>query len=253
MPLPALKKGLLLGLLAGALLASAAGGAVVEYKDIAIHADGGFQPRTLPRHRFAPIEFHGHVEISRKGGGVPPALTQAVIKFDRDGRLDVAGLPSCAPEAVAAASTEEARAACNGAVVGTGTVRAMVSLAGGTVQAHAPLTIFNGPRVGGDPSVILHAHIAAPTPQTLAIVAPIVRIKGRYRYRVTIDVPPIAEGAGSLTQLSVRIGRHYRAGGRTHSYVSARCTDNVLETHGRFTFADGTLIDGDVEKYCRIK
>ncbi|HET9184532.1 MAG TPA: hypothetical protein VFN82_00195, partial [Solirubrobacterales bacterium] len=92
-----------------------------------------------------------------------------------------------------------------------------------------------------------------PFPETYAIVAPIERRRGRYRYRVPIDVPPIAGGLGRLTHLEVQIGRRYRAGGRKRSYVSARCTDNVLETHGHFIFDGGTVIDGDVEKYCAIR
>ncbi|MDX6627679.1 MAG: hypothetical protein QOE56_2668, partial [Solirubrobacterales bacterium] len=43
----------------------------------------------------------------------------------------------------------------------------------------------------------------------------------------------------------------YQADGQQRSFVSARCTDNILRTHGSFTFADGTLIEGGVEKYCR--
>ena len=55
------------------------------------------------------------------------------------------------------------------------------------------------------------------------------------------------------THVDVEIGRRYRAGGKPRSYASARCSDNILQTHGRFSFEDGTVIDGLVEKYCRSK
>ena len=253
MPLATLRRTLIAGILVALLLGATAGAALVQYKGLILRADGGFQPRTLPRHRYAPINFEGHFDISAKGGGKPPALEQAVVEFDRDGRLDVAGLPTCAPEKVAEATTAVARRVCASAIVGTGVVGATISGAGGNTHGIAPLTIFNGPRVGGDPTVILHTHTVLPEVETYAIVAPIEQHPGPFRYRVTIDVPPIAGGAGSITEVKAKIGREFEVAGKKRSYVAARCTDNVLETHGRFTFGDGTVIEGSVEKYCRVK
>lgn len=251
MPLPALRRAGLLALIVVAAIAGTATGALVEVDDIVLRADGGFEPRTLPRDRYVPIEFEGRVDLSAKGGGRPSPLKQALIDFDRDGRLSVAGLPTCAPETISAAGTEEARQACRGAIVGTGRVEAMISVEGGTVLAGSPLTIFNGPRLGGLPTVVLHARNTVPSTETFAIVVPIEKRRGGFRYRARLDLPPIAGGAGALTHIDVTIGRRYRAGGRNRSYVSARCRDNILETHGRFTFEDGTIVDGLVEKYCR--
>jgi hypothetical protein len=80
---------------------------------------------------------------------------------------------------------------------------------------------------------------------------PIERRRGEYGYRATIDLPPLAAGLGSLTRIQVELGRRYRFGGKSRSYTSARCSDNILRTRGRFTFEDGTVIDGAVEKFCR--
>ena len=68
--------------LAAALAAGAgAGGASVEYRDLALRANGGFAPRTLPRKRFAPIQFEGHFDIANRYGGQPRALERAVIRL----------------------------------------------------------------------------------------------------------------------------------------------------------------------------
>jgi hypothetical protein len=243
----------LVAVLAAALLGGSASGALVEVDDIVLRADGGFQPQTLPRHRFAPIDFQGRIDIAAKGGGRPSPLRQALIDFDRDGRLSVGGLPTCAAESVAEAGSEEARRICRGAIVGTGQIEVLVSTleqAPGAVELRAPLTIFNAPRVGGLPAAVLHARLG---PETYAVVVPIEQRRGDFRYRARIDVPPIAGGAGAISHLSVKIGRRYRAAGKPRSYASARCSDNILQTHGRFTFEDGTVIDGLVEKYCRSK
>lgn len=242
--------------LAIALLAatSAAGeGALVEVNDLVLRADGGFEPHTLPRRQFAPIDFQGHVDISARHGAPLSPLRQALIDFDRDGRLSVAGLPTCAPETVAQQGTAEARRTCRGAIVGTGHVAAAISLLGVSVQTRVPLTIFNGPRLATGPSVVLHARTLVPAPETYAILVPIERRRGGFRYRARIELPPLAGGLGALTHIDARIGRRYRAGGVSRSYASARCSDNVLQTHGDFTFADGTVISGAVEKYCNDK
>jgi hypothetical protein len=236
---------LALAILAGPL--GGAGAATVVYKDLVLHASGGFQPQTLPRRSYAPIDFQGEVDLSSRSGGQPPALTQAVIEFDRDGRLDVGGLPTCAAERVAALGTAAARAACRGAIVGEGTVEA--ELAGARMAV--PLTIFNGPAEAGHPTAVLHARFRAPLEQVFAIPVPIERIPGAFRYRVTLRLPPLAAGAASLTRIAVDIGRRFRAGGRPRSYVSARCSDHILRTRGRFTFAEGTVVYGSVERFCR--
>lgn len=253
MPLPTLRRAGLAALLAVAAVAGSAPGAIVIVDNIVLRADGGFQPQTLPRHRFAPIEFQGRLDISAKGGGKPSPLQQALIDFDRDGRLSVGGLPTCAPEAIAEASTEEARRTCRGAIVGAGSVEALVSTDAGPVLASSPLTVFNGPRLDNLPTAVLHARTTVPGVQTYAIVVPIEKRRGEFRYRARIDLPPIAAGFGAITHIDVKIGRRYRANGRQRSYASARCSDNILRTHGRFSFEDGTIIDGAVEKYCRSK
>lgn len=243
----------LLALAALALAVGSASGALVEVDNLVLRADGGFKPQSLPRHRFAPIDFQGHVDLSARDGGKPSPLRQALIDFDRDGRLSVAGLPTCSPESIDDFGTEEARQICRGAIVGTGHVEALVTTSGGDVPARSELTVFNGPRVGGLPTVVLHARTTVPAMQTYAIVVPIEKRRGGFRYRARIELPPLAGGFGALTHIDVKIGRRYRAGGTQRSYVSARCSDNVLQTHGRFSFEDGTVVDGLVEKFCHSK
>jgi hypothetical protein len=248
-------RGLKLAAICLGALALAAGvafaGARVEYGGIVLTADGAFQPRTLPRHAYAPIEFKGHVNVAAKNGGRPLALQQAVIFFDHDGRVSTKGLPTCPAERVASADTEEARRLCRGAIVGTGSIGVAVSLGGIVVPGKAELTVFNAPPVEGHPAVLLHARTTTPNEQTYAIVAPIERQRGEYRYRVTINLPPIAGGNGALTHIDAKIGRRYKADGKLRSYVAARCSDNVLRTRGRFVFEGGLLIEGGVEKFCR--
>ena len=217
-------------------------------------ADGSFTPRRLPRSTYVPIGFKGYADLKAVDGGVPAALQQLVLDFDRDGRLSTAGLATCQPSALQEVTPEEARALCPNAIVGTGHASALVTREGQPpVLASSLVTFFNGPRLEGKPTVILHARTTEPAVQNFVITIPIERRGGLFRYRATIDVPPIAAGRGSLVHLDASISKRYRSGGRERSYVAARCGDGVFRTHGRFTFGDGTIIDGSVEKACTAR
>jgi hypothetical protein len=224
---------------------------MIKVGPLVLRADGGFEPRDLPRHVYAPIDFQGYFDISRSGGGAPAEIEKAVIDFDRDGRLSVQGLPTCPVGRIENATTQEARSVCRGALVGTGHVAATIALPGmPPIPASSPLTLFNGEPQNGSPTVILHARTTFPGIQTFAIVVPIERRHGYYAYRATIEVPPIAGGFGVLTHIDAKIGRRYSFGGHKRSYTSARCSDGILETHGLFVFTDKTVIAGAVQKPC---
>jgi hypothetical protein len=243
---------LLLIVAAGAAFAAGAGAsALVETQELRLRLNAQFQPLKLPAHSFAPVQFEGDVSITNPSGGEPPALQQIVLDFDRDGRLDAGGLPTCQPEWIAAASVEEARRICKGAIVGTGKIEALVDLASGPVPTSSPLTLFNGPSQNGNPTIIVHARTTVPGTQTYAFLVPIEKRRGEFRYRATVNIPPLAAGLGAITNLSVKVGRRYTANGVKRSYVSARCSDHILRSHGSFTFSNGLVIEGvGLEKYC---
>jgi hypothetical protein len=249
------KRFLVMGMLlaaCAALAAAGAGAATVRVGTLVLHADGGFAPRMLPKRTFAPIHFQGYGTIKTTDGSVPPPLEHVKLEFDHDGLLSTAGLSVCQPSILEGASTSQARHRCGAAVVGTGRIGAAITLAGlARIDMRAPLTVFNGPRRNGDPTAILHAQAPFPVSETYVVVVPIERRHGTYGYRAEFDVPPIAGGFGSLNHISAKIGREYRAGGVERSYVSARCSDYILQTQGYFSFADGNVIYGSAFKTCR--
>ena len=241
----------LLGLLVF-VVGSAASGARIRVGPLVLEADGGFTPRQLPRRTYAPIKVQGYADIHTTNSKPPPALRQIMLEFDRDGLLTTTGLASCAPEAIQGASPGEARQTCQAAIIGTGHVTATVSLPGHErFDVQSPLTLFNGPRQEGNPTVIAHAQATVPVRETYVVVIPIEQRSGIYRYRTIFDLPVIAGGYGALTHVDAKIGKRYRARGNDLSYASARCSDGILETRGRAWFADGTIISGGLYRACK--
>jgi hypothetical protein len=233
--------------------ATVADAALVRVGRVVVRADGGFTPQALPRKKYAPISFQGNADIASTDGGPPPKLLRARLDFDRDGRLSTRGLPVCAPNRIDNAAPKAARRICAKALVGTGEVAAAMDLPGlSGFRVRSPLSVFNGPRVGGHPSVVGHAWTTVPEREVFVTVIPIEKHSGPYSYTATAEIPEIADGAGTLTHLDARIGRRYRAGGSRRSYVSARCSDGVMETRGRLDFDDGTVIEGSLFKPCSV-
>lgn len=244
--------GVMLALCALAVMAAAATADRVRLGPLVVTANGGFEPRLLPKHAYAPIRFQGRATIKMLNGAQPPALRRIRLDFDRDGKLTTAGLASCAPGSIASATPAQARQRCAAALVGTGRVQASIALPGrAPVDVSSPLSLFNGPRVDGNPTAVAHAQNTFPATEIFVVVIPIEQRRGVYRYRATFDIPPIAGGAGAITAVEAKVGRRYSAGGEERSYVSARCSDGILQTLGLASFADGTVISGSLFKGCQ--
>lgn len=236
-------------LVALALGATGAHGALVQVGNLVLKADGYFHPQRLPRNKYAPIEFQGHADIHSLNNALPPQVVEATLDFDHDGLLQTRGLAVCRPHQIAHLKPPGARHRCEDAIVGTGTIGVTLVLEGIRFPTHAPLTLFNGPKSKGDPTVLAHTRIAAPVNRTFVVPVRIEPRKGEYRYRARFDVPVLA-GGGVLTHVDAKIGRRYKFHGHERSYVSARCGDGIFRTHGHFVFSDGTIIDGAIEKPC---
>jgi hypothetical protein len=234
--------------------AGVAVGETVQAGNLIVTVDGGFTPTTLPKHRFAPITLQASADIKTADGTIPPPLKQVVIDFDRNGLLQTKGLPVCTPQQLENTTAPQARAVCKKAIVGTGTSDALIAFPDqAPIPASSPLTIFNGPRIGGNPSVIVHAYLTIPAPTTFIIPSPITRTSGPYGYHVVSDIPPIAGGYGSVTHFDFKVRKIFTSGGKKVSYASARCTNGRLQAQGSFTFADGTTLAGHVFRPCRAR
>ncbi len=207
-------------LLAGAASAAAQ---VLPVGDILINADGGFAPRALPRHKDAPITLHGGGRISTVSGDLPPILETISIEFDRHGSLQAAGLEICRKTKLEARTVPQARHACPGAIVGRGFGHAIVALPEGReINVDSSITLFNGPTVHGDHTVLAHAYVIYPAPVALIVPVVIERIhKGVYGYRTKARIPKIAGGAGIPISGHLKIGRKWTYKGVKHTSTPA--------------------------------
>jgi hypothetical protein len=118
------------------------------------------------------------------------------------------------------------------------------------------VTIFNAPPIDGDPVVIVHSHLDVPAPTTYLVLVRIERVhNGPIGYRVDSDVPKIAGGYGSITEINFEIDRDWRFKGEDLSYLNARCgiPGPHLLGHVGAQFADQTEVHGSVFTSCQVR
>jgi hypothetical protein len=244
---------------AGAILClvgiSTASAQRIEFGKIVMNINGGFAPRALPAKEMAPITAWGSAKIGTKDGSIPPVLEKFRVEFDKNGDVETRGLPYCTYRKLDDTITKDARRFCGKAIVGKGMGHAIVTLPDSRpIEASAPLTIFNGPRKGGDPTVLAHAFMTRPAPTTYIVPIRIERIKkGRYGRQIIVNIPKIAGGWGTPLDGKVKIGRTWKYKGKKLSYIKARCKGGRLQARGFFDFKDGSHLRGTVFNTCKVR
>lgn len=242
----------LIALLVGAATADAVR---LQFGDFVLVADGSFTPTALPEHRDAPIDLNGRAKITTVSHQLPPTLEEAVIEYDRHGSVQTSGLAVCTAGRLEATDVATARRRCSEAIVGEGVAHAIVKFPEDKrIPISSPITLFNGPRTGGFPTVLAHAFTTVPAPTTFVVPVAIETVHhGAFGYRTKVDVPTIAGGAGILVSGSLHIGRRWTYKGRRHSFVNARCEVGHLQVRGKFSFTDGTYVSGGLVKSCGVR
>jgi hypothetical protein len=223
--------------------------------DILITGEGGVTPSRLPKDRDAPITIHGGGTISTVSGAYPPVIKDINFEFDKHGSVVTTGLPVCTAAKLQATTVPAARGNCPGAIVGKGSGRGVVVFPEQPpIPVSSPITLFNGPKKGGNNTVFAHFYTTVPAPVTFVIPIVIQKIKnGIYGYRTEARIPPIAGGNGIPLSGHLKIGRRWTYKGKRYSYINAHCANGRLQAKGEFGFRDGTVLKGTFFQPCQVK
>jgi len=251
-----MKRGILIAVMVTLLVTVGTAAALrVRAGDMILTADGGFLPTALPKHHDAPIRLYGGGRLTTVSGELPPIAETVTIEWDRHGSVQTTGLPVCRASQLEATTVPQARRNCPGAIVGKGFGSAVIAFPEQKrIPVSSPITLFNGARKGGRPTVLAHAYITVPIPTTFVVPIVIERINnGVYGYRTKARIPEIAGGAGHGVSLRGRVGRMWSYKGKRYSFVNARCETGHLQARVEVTFDDGTFLTGILVKPCTVR
>jgi hypothetical protein len=187
---------------------------------------GTVNPRALPAEELASVALTIQGRISSADGRQPPALREAMVKFDRGGVINAKGLPVCKLGQLEGRGTRAVRRTCGKAIVGTGTGHVEVTP---PQRLPATLTVLNGGVTGRTTTVFIHAALGGPFPAPTVTVVKARKVRdGRYGLETVWRIPRILNGAGSVLDFRLNIKRIFRYRGAEQSYVMAKCLDGRL-------------------------
>lgn len=239
--------------------AALASGDVSQEGNVRVSFSGGFAPHGLPRERPVPVTISVSGRVSTVDGSHPPPLRRIVLELNRNGRISTAGLPLCRAALLQSTTSREARSRCRGALVGNGSFAADLAEAGDPIPSRGRILVFNARRHGRS-ELLLHLYGTTPIQATFVLPLKISHRKGELGTVLAAELPTIAGGVGSVTELSLEIGREYRYRGKRRGYVSASCAAPpgfslapFTLARGNFHFDGGTEIDAVLTRECRVR
>jgi hypothetical protein len=249
-----MRKYLVITMAVGALVALAVAGSATAEKPVKVVAgnleltfNGGFTPKKLSKTKQTPITLNVSGKIRTKDGEHPPAMKQFDLKTDKNGAVNVKGLPVCTSSKLQSQDTKNAEAICKKAIIGSGTTTASIKFPEQPpIPAKSKIIAFNGGFKGGTTTIFIHAYLTVPTPAAVVATVKVKKKKdGRYGLNSVTTIPKIAGGNGSVTDFSLTINKK--------GVLTAKCPDGKLQAHGTAIFTDGTRASAEVIRTCTGK
>lgn len=249
-----------------AALLALSGGAAAAHAELAqngnirIAFSGGIFPIRLPRSGSASVSVRMGGKISTTDKSTPPELKTIEFDINRHGVIQTAGLPTCSIHELESISSNAARRACGGALVGHGNVTSRVALPGqGAFATNGPLLAFNG-KLGGRPAILAQVSSKEPLPLTYVIPFQIRKARGEYGTSLVAQMPPIASHYGYISAFDLTLGRQAATHGRGPAYASASCpTPSGFSgaafafAKASYSFADGRTVSSVLERECKVR
>ena len=220
----------LLGALVGAVAVSSVASAALTRSEVKVAVSPAKQLAKTP----GGVSIRVDSETAYDSYVPPPNspssyVIRTVLHFDNDFSFFTTPYPQCSRSAINNASTDAAKAACPGAMIGTGAA----TLDGVVGPATAVVTAFNGVPQNGLPTVLFHSRAGPPLNATTVLVGVLEPSErgGDFGKQLDITVEPIAGGYEVIKHFDVTVGKivtkkaNKKKGKPAKYYAAARCKD----------------------------
>jgi hypothetical protein len=180
------------------------------------------------------------IHISDDTGAKPPPLTNTTLRFPKGAVVNARFFKTCSPSRLRQRGVKGCPAASKiGAGTARGDARPIIP------NVPAKITLFNGNRSGGNPSIIVYAQPEISAPIVLQGTLKY-QPRGRYGYVLDLDVPPIPTLPGQPNASVVffdatTLDRTVRRGHRRIHYIEGPvlCRDTFFLLDGSFSYEGG--------------
>ncbi|HET7120932.1 MAG TPA: hypothetical protein VFI17_06730 [Solirubrobacterales bacterium] len=226
----------------------------IEFGNTVISTTATVQPRELPKRGYAPISLTSITRIGTMDHTTPSTLETIEFLVDKHSTIDTKGVPVCTMTKLAGTTPGQARKRCGAALVGTGLGKAVVTMPGrAPFKISSPLSFFNAPPTNGRPTLIAHAYETVPSPQALLVPIVVERVaRGRYGYRIRVDIPEIAGGFGAATLAEATIDAVRKRAGKSVGYLNAQCSGGRLQVEGHILMTNGDRFPATLTSPCHF-
>jgi hypothetical protein len=223
-----------------AFLAASASAERQQKGNVIVSLNGGITPRTLPRHRPAPVAVHLSGRVRTSDRAPLPRVNWIRLELAWRGLLDTRGLAVCPRARLDGADTVHAIGRCRASLVGRGRIFAQIFMPDQPpLDVHAQLVAFNGRTSGGRHAVLVHAYTDSP-PVSFVIPFSVHRQPGAFR---TVLVALIRRSVGPwprVANFQISVSRSFSYRGERRSYLRASCPVPEHFTAGFLSFARAT-------------
>jgi hypothetical protein len=239
--------------LAVAGIAMAAKDTVVESGNLVVTIDGssGLTPKALSKSKYTPVAFTAAGSVRTKDNSQAPPLKEVLLNAPNTA-VTTKGYPTCSSSDLQARDTAAVKKACPDSIIGTGTTKVSVKFPEqNAIPATSPLLVFNGGQSGNTTTLYIHAYLTQPI--TTAIVTTVKIKKSGSGIKTVTSIPKIANGAGSVTDFSLKIDKKFTYKGKKVSVLSAKCIGGKITAQVTAKFYDGSQLSSDVLRTCTSK
>jgi hypothetical protein len=247
-----------IGILAAVVLSASAGAqgpTIMPVLDVEFTFDSAFSPLTLSKTVPTPIALELSGQIKTVDGTHPPALREFILDTDKNGTIDVKGLPICRLRPPEDGSSALVNEVCPDAIVGRGTMSVEVAFPDQSpLLVKSALTVFNGGVKQGVTTLLFHIFLKNPVSAAVVTIVKIRKVhKGRFGTEAVFSLPVIAGGNGSVTAFDARLYKRFSYKGKRTSLLTLKCPDGKIRARAEAIFSDGAEAHAEVLRPCIAK
>lgn len=203
------------------LWATSASGVQIPIPNVSMVFGSSVTPKKLSRVEPTPIALGIGGRIETVDGSQPPAVKEFVLDLDRHITIDARQLPVC--KGGRDIRFPDLKSRCRDSIVGRGEVGVQIQFPEqSAVSSKSKLIVFNaGGQGAGKATLYAIAYLTRPIVTTFPMAIEITRHP--HGYRMVIEVPTLANGAGSLTYLHAKLEKRFARDGEVVDLLTGRC------------------------------